>query len=184
MPASSGPTTFALRAARSPAFWSSAALTPAYLARADGASGARHQGVVIGIGLNVNVDEESFPSDLRPRATSLAILGGGKPIDRSELARDLIGRLDVWYEHITSLGPGVLNDPWRARSEHLGNMVRVVTRDHELRGRLIDLDLERGLTLDLEAARRGVSDALSTHGPELESSLRQVALSNVLALEA
>jgi len=159
------------------------ALTPAYLARADGASGARHQGVVIGIGLNVNVEEESFPSDLRPRATSLAILGDGKPIDRSQLARDLIRRLDVWYEHIMSLGPGVLNDPWRDRSEHLGSMVRVVTCDEELRGRLIDLDLDRGLTLDLEAARRGVSDAFSPRGPELESSLRQVALSNVLALE-
>ena len=36
----------------------------------------RHQGVVIGIGLNVNVDQENFPADLRPRATSLAILGG------------------------------------------------------------------------------------------------------------
>ncbi len=82
-----------------------------------------------------------------------------------------------------SLGPGVLNDPWRDRSEHLGNMVRVVTRDHELRGRLIDLDLDRGLTLDLEAAGRGVSDSFSPRGPELESSLRQVALSNVLALE-
>jgi BirA family transcriptional regulator, biotin operon repressor / biotin---[acetyl-CoA-carboxylase] ligase len=159
------------------------ALTPAHLARADGASGARHQGVVIGIGLNVNVDEESFPSDLRPRATSLAILGGGEPIDRSQLARDLIRRLDVWYEHIMSLGPGVLNDPWRDRSEHLGNMVRVVTCDEELRGRLIDLDLDRGLTLDLEAATRSVSDPFTPRGPELESSLRQVALSNVLTLE-
>ena len=151
--------------------------------RADGASGARHQGVVIGIGLNVNVDEESFPSELRPRAISLAILGGGKPIDRSELARDFIGRLDVWYEHIMSLGPGVLNDPWRDRSEHLGNMVRVVTYDEEFRGRLIDLDLDRGLTLELKATRRSVSDAFSPRGPELESSLRQVALSNVLTLE-
>ncbi len=140
------------------------ALTPAYFARADGESGTPGQGVVIGIGLNVNVDEESFPSDIRPLATSLAILGGGESIDRSQLARDLIGRLDAWYEHILSLGPGVLNDPWRARSEHLGNMVRVVTRDHELHGRLIDLDLDQGLIL------------------ELESSLRHVALSNVLAL--
>jgi BirA family biotin operon repressor/biotin-[acetyl-CoA-carboxylase] ligase len=159
------------------------ALTPAYFAPADGASGAPHQGVVIGIGLNVNVDEESFPLDLRSRATSLAILGCGEPIDRSQLARDLIGRLDVWYVQILSLGPGVLNDPWRARSEHLGRMVRVVTGDHELRGRLIDLDLERGLTLELEAPWEGVSSALPSRGPDQGSGLRQIALSNVLALE-
>jgi BirA family biotin operon repressor/biotin-[acetyl-CoA-carboxylase] ligase len=159
------------------------ALTPAYLAPADGAGGAPPQGVVIGIGLNVNVDEESFPADLRPRATSLAILGGSASIDRSQLARDLIRRLDAWYEQILSYGPGVLNDPWRARSEHLGNMVRVVTGDHELRGRLIDLDLDRGLTLDLETAREGVSHAVPSRGPDRESDLRQIALSSVLALE-
>ncbi|MGA2704386.1 MAG: hypothetical protein ABSH35_25225 [Isosphaeraceae bacterium] len=58
-----------------------------------------------------------------------------------------------------------------------------MTRDHELRGRLVDLDLDRGLTLELEAARRGVSNTLPARGPKRESSLRQVALSNVLALE-
>src|SRR5208282_1344357 len=57
------------------------ALTSACFARADGESGSPGQGVVIGIGLNVNVDEESFPTDIRPMATSLAILGGGEPID-------------------------------------------------------------------------------------------------------
>jgi len=160
------------------------ALTPAHLARADGVGAALHHGVVIGIGLNVNVDDESFPADLRPKATSLAILGGAEPIDRSQLARDLIRRLDVWYDHILSLGPGVLNDPWRARSEHLGNMVRVVTRDQELHGRLIDLDLERGLTLDLEAVRAGASNAFPSRGPEHESSLMQLAVSDVLILES
>jgi BirA family transcriptional regulator, biotin operon repressor / biotin---[acetyl-CoA-carboxylase] ligase len=158
-------------------------LTPAYLASANGESGAHYQGVVIGIGLNVNVEEESFPSDLRSRATSLAILGGGESIDRSELARDLIQRLDVCYEQIMSLGPGVLNDLWRGRSEHLGRMVRIVTHDDELHGRLIDLDLDRGLTLELDATRRSIPDAFSARGPELDSRLRQVALSNVLSLE-
>jgi hypothetical protein len=62
-------------------------------------------------------------------------------------------------------------------------MVRVVTCDEELRGRLIDLDLDRGLTLECKSTRRSISDAFSPRGPELESSLRQIALSNVLALE-
>ena len=69
------------------------ALTPVCLARVDDKVQAPHQGVIIGIGLNVNLHEDSLPSDLRPRATSLAILGGGESIDRSLVARDLIRRL-------------------------------------------------------------------------------------------
>jgi len=159
------------------------ALAPACFTPAEGDRGASHQGVVIGIGLNANVNEESFPADLRSKVTSLAILAGGEPIDRSELARDLIRRLDIWYEQSLSTGPGVLNHPWRDRSEHLGKLVRVVTRADELRGRLIDLDLDHGLTLELQAVGPNDSDAYSSPGPELESRRRQVALGNVVTLE-
>ncbi len=133
--------------------------------------------------MNANVPEESFPSDLRSRATSLAILLGGEPIDRSHLARDLIRRLDDWYERIKSVGACVLNNPWRARSEHLGNMVRVTTRDEELRGRLIDIGLDRGLTLELGGGERSVADTIADGSPERELNPRQIALSHVLALE-
>ena len=143
----------------------------------------RDPGVVIGIGLNVNVPEESFPSDLRPRATSLAILGRGEPIDRSRLARDLIRRLDGWYEHIKSEGPGVLNGPWRARSEHLGNMVRITTRDEELHGRLVGLELDRGLTVELNGSEPAAYGPATADSPEPGPKLRQVALSHVLTLE-
>jgi BirA family transcriptional regulator, biotin operon repressor / biotin---[acetyl-CoA-carboxylase] ligase len=161
------------------------ALAPASasLARPDGDASPRHRGVVIGIGLNVNVDQESFPSDLRRRVTSLGILTGGEPIDRSELARDLIRRLDTWYEQILTMGPGVLNDSWRERSEHLGNLVRVVTPGDQLRGRLVDLDLHRGLTLDLGAESQIGPEIDSPGTTEIQPRLRQVALGNVLALE-
>jgi BirA family biotin operon repressor/biotin-[acetyl-CoA-carboxylase] ligase len=110
---------------------------------------SRLRGAVIGIGLNVNLDLDVFPPDLRPRVTSLGILCGGSMIDRSDLARDLIERLDGWYHRTLSAGQGALSGPWRALSEHLGGIVRVVTPGHQLRGRLVDLDLERGVTLDL-----------------------------------
>jgi BirA family biotin operon repressor/biotin-[acetyl-CoA-carboxylase] ligase len=135
----------------------------------DGRSHLR--GVVIGIGLNVNVDLEVFPPDLRPRVTSLGIQSGGSVIDRSELARDLIGRLDDWYGRTLAAGPEALSGPWRARSEQLGSVVRVVTPSDQVRGRLVDLDLERGLTLELDKAGPG--------GPEH----LQLALSSILALD-
>ena len=133
--------------------------------------GQRPRGVVIGIGLNVNIAADSFPANLRPTATSLAVVAGGGTIDRSDLARDLVCRLDVWYGQVLDHGPEVLNEPWRTRSEHLGNLVRITTRTQTLHGRLIDLDLLRGLTIE-------------PYGPAGSGAARTlVALGDVLALE-
>src|SRR5262249_42762738 len=72
---------------------------------AGAAEGARSQpseasgrAAVIGVGLNVNLDRDALPADLRTRATSIRIEQGGRALDRSEVARDLIRRLDHWYE--------------------------------------------------------------------------------------
>ena len=59
---------------------------------------------VIGIGLNVNLDIHAFPAELLARATSIRIERGDNPADRSEVARDLIRRLDHWYQAVRSAG--------------------------------------------------------------------------------
>jgi len=105
--------------------------------------------VVIGIGLNVNVEEHDFPDDLRPRATSLLIEGGGDPLDRSEICRDLIRRLDHWYDLSRTTGPQALNDAWRALSEHVGRVVRITTASGIVTGTLVNIDLIAGLSVDI-----------------------------------
>jgi len=106
----------------------------------------RGSAAVVGIGLNANVAFDDLSAELRATATSLCLLGGG-PVDRSELARALIVRLDHWYNRGLIGGPETLNSPWRERSEHLGQAVRMTTTSGPLFGRLDDLDLLRGLTL-------------------------------------
>jgi BirA family biotin operon repressor/biotin-[acetyl-CoA-carboxylase] ligase len=109
------------------------------------------QATVIGIGLNVNFDRDALPAELEGRATSIRIERGGLPVDRSEVARDLIRRLDYWYDAVRSQGSAALNAPWRDRNELLGQAVRVSTPSGPHSGRLIDLDVRLGLTLDLAA---------------------------------
>ena len=140
-------------AGRSPESWSNAHRLPAGRPRTirDGEPAC---GVVIGIGLNVNLDRDAFPSDLRARATSLRIERDGTTVDRSEVARDLIRRLDHWYDASLSFGCETLNAPWRARSEHFGRIVRVATPAGPRAGRLVDLDVRNGLTLALEREGR------------------------------
>ena len=106
----------------------------------------RGPGTVLGIGLNVNV--EAFPAEIRDSATSLRVLAG-REFDRSEIARDLVRRLDFHHARALASGPETLGDPYRARSEHFGRDVAVATASGTIDGRLIGLDLREGLTLEL-----------------------------------
>ncbi len=101
---------------------------------------------VIGIGLNVNLSRDDLPADLRSRSTSIRI-ESGRVADRSEVARDLIRRLDHWYATVRSFGCAALNTPWRNPIESLGQIVRVTTPHGPRIGRLVNLHLSLGLTL-------------------------------------
>src|SRR5206468_5331695 len=77
----------------------------------------------------------------------------GRPLDRSEIARDLIRRLDFHHAQAVEAGPYSLNDHYRGRSEHLGHEVEVGTATGPIAGRLVDLDLRSGLTLECTDGR-------------------------------
>jgi BirA family biotin operon repressor/biotin-[acetyl-CoA-carboxylase] ligase len=116
----------------------------------------RGSGAIIGIGLNANLRSEDLPESIAESATSLRILLDAS-VDRSELARALLRRLDDWYERGRTAGPETLGPAWRDRSEHLGRPVCVTTPTGPRVGRLEDLDLQRGLSLALP---QGVREAI------------------------
>jgi BirA family transcriptional regulator, biotin operon repressor / biotin---[acetyl-CoA-carboxylase] ligase len=126
----------------------------------------RGPAAIVGIGLNVNLGPDDFPEALRDSASSLQVLAGA-PLDRSELARALIGRLDAHYDRGLAEGPAALSGPWRARLEPLGRMVRLETAGGPVVGRLVDADLARGLAVATDGGRT-----------------RRVAAPEVLALSA
>jgi BirA family transcriptional regulator, biotin operon repressor / biotin---[acetyl-CoA-carboxylase] ligase len=110
----------------------------------------RGQGTVLGIGLNVNV--EDFPDELRDSATSLQRLLD-RPFDRSEVARNLIQRIDFHHARALDSGPETLDEPYRQKSEHLGHQVEVSTGSGSIVGRLVGLDLRSGLTVETDVGR-------------------------------
>ena len=108
----------------------------------------RGRGVVVGIGLNVHHRPGDFPPALAQPAASLAMLAPG-PLDRSELARDLIRGLDRWYGRGLGGDLAGLDEAWRSRFEPLGRPVRLETgAGRVLVGRLTDAGLGRGLLLE------------------------------------
>ena len=112
----------------------------------------RGAGTVLGIGLNVNVPWDAMPELLRDTATSLQILGGS-PLDRSDLVRSLLRRLDYWYHLGMEAGPASLIPTWRVASEHLGRAVAVETPAGMIFGTVADLDPLTGLFLILPDGR-------------------------------
>ena len=122
----------------------------------------RAGGAVVGIGLNATAGLADFPESLRRSAASLAMLTT-RPVDRSEVARDLIRRLDHHYQRGLEQGPEAIDAPWRGRLERLGESVRVETTSGPIVGTLLDAGLRRGLALGpldgRDAAPRRVAPA-------------------------
>jgi BirA family biotin operon repressor/biotin-[acetyl-CoA-carboxylase] ligase len=106
----------------------------------------RGAGVVIGIGLNVNVLEHELPESITQSATSLRILTGASH-DRSEVARDLIQRLDQLYILSRDVGSERLDSSWSSLLEPLGREVSLSTTRGDFRGKLVEADLAHGLSV-------------------------------------
>lgn len=77
--------------------------------------------VVVGIGVNANVD--SFPRELASRATSLSLSLGG-PVDRPLLACRLLESLEAAYDRMRAQGPAVAVSAWRTFAD-LPSRVRI-----------------------------------------------------------
>lgn len=108
----------------------------------------RGAGAVVGVGLNANTTADEFPEDLHDSATSIRIeRGSAGPVDRSELARDLIRTFDRWYASGIEFGTSPVAIAWLHRFEHAGRRVRVETTKGPRTGRLIGADLRQGVFL-------------------------------------
>jgi BirA family biotin operon repressor/biotin-[acetyl-CoA-carboxylase] ligase len=120
----------------------------------------RRKATVVGVGLNVSIRPEDFPSDLRMPATSLEA-ECGSPVDRTELAAELLRRLDVGYREALERGTNGVFERWPEYAEDLsGRWVRATTSRTTLEGRLISLSPRQGARL---AAADGSVVAIDPH---------------------
>lgn len=105
--------------------------------------------IVIGMGLNVNIQPEDIPDELKSVATSLAIIQGS-PVDRKQLLAKILEELETIYEKIGREGFGPLLDEWRKRSITLGKIVDVYGFDQQFSGKAIDIDEDGALLIERE----------------------------------
>lgn len=95
--------------------------------------------LVIGIGLNANIEQPKLP----PGGTSIQSIVG--PVDRRELTQSLL-------EHLSALceTPEDIIDAWREHARTLGQRVRVETHSETLVGRAVDIEFPGTLCVELD----------------------------------
>jgi len=104
--------------------------------------------VILGIGVNLNMRAEQFPTDLRYPATSVA-LEQGAPVSRLDFARALFRRLDDTYFLYLEKGFQPVVREWEGLCDMIGGEVEVDYQDRFVRGRAEGLDPDGALMLRL-----------------------------------
>lgn len=103
------------------------------------AQGERVGHVVLGIGLNVNLEPADLPEELRALATSLRIERGGEPVARSLAVARLLARLELWLSRHEAEGFAPVRARFRELSSTLGRRVRAELPGGVVQGEAVDL---------------------------------------------
>ncbi len=110
-----------------------------------GAEATRVAFLVLGIGVNLNVDRSDFPEEFRALATSLAS-HAGHPIDRLAFTRRLYNRLEATLDACAQGGFAVVRPAFEARFRMPGRRVRVRELDgSEISGTALGIDVDGAL---------------------------------------
>jgi BirA family biotin operon repressor/biotin-[acetyl-CoA-carboxylase] ligase len=105
--------------------------------------------IILGIGVDVNVDAGELPPEVRPLATSLKIEAGAE-IPRVELAAQIIRELDRDYARICAGKFAEVADEWEAGCATIGRNVTVQMGDRKICGRAESLDDDGALLVRTE----------------------------------
>ena len=102
--------------------------------------------VVVGIGINVNLNREQFSHDIQSIATSLA-MEAGREISRLELIISLYENLAKWYRGLLQSGFDPIKERWLALSPMIGKPVSVMFHEEAVSGKAIGLGEDGSLIL-------------------------------------
>lgn len=105
--------------------------------------------LVVGIGINVNLDIASLPDEIREIATSLSFHLGHK-VSRVEVLQRCLSEIEKYYNTWKSEGFEVILSEWKELTHTLGRWVRVnIINDDVVEGWAEDIENDGSLRLRL-----------------------------------
>lgn len=102
--------------------------------------------VILGFGVNLNMDGKSFPGEIRKVATSLK-QEMGRAVSRNDFLQVLLQKLEAWYELFLKEGASPILQAWRDRAQMKGRPVRVNASGQTWTGVAVDIDSDGSLIL-------------------------------------
>jgi BirA family biotin operon repressor/biotin-[acetyl-CoA-carboxylase] ligase len=108
--------------------------------------------IILGIGVDVNLDAGEFSAELKKTATSLKT-ETGESVSRAELAAAILRELDFDYSRICGGKFSQVADEWEEHCATIGRNVTVHIGERKIRGRAESLDDDGALLLRSEHGR-------------------------------
>jgi BirA family biotin operon repressor/biotin-[acetyl-CoA-carboxylase] ligase len=105
--------------------------------------------VILGVGVDVNLEAKEFLPELRKAATSLKI-ESGKMVGRADLAAAILRELDHDYSRVGGGFFSKVADEWEERCSTIGKNVTVQIGARKIRGRAESLGEDGALLLRTE----------------------------------
>jgi BirA family biotin operon repressor/biotin-[acetyl-CoA-carboxylase] ligase len=109
--------------------------------------------VILGIGVNLNMDGKMLPKEIRGVATSLK-MEMGKTVSRKEFVRCLLEALEKWYDIFLRKGGNAVLEAWKEWAQIKGKAVKVTSFGETWVGRAVDVDSEGRLILETGKGER------------------------------
>jgi BirA family biotin operon repressor/biotin-[acetyl-CoA-carboxylase] ligase len=103
---------------------------------------------VTGIGINVNMDSDTLPNEIKEIATSIKI-ETGMPYSRAEILTEILNQIDCWYGVLKEKRRKELLYEWQLLTSTLGKKVKIITSKETLTGLAESIDNEGMLVLRL-----------------------------------
>jgi len=89
--------------------------------------------MVIGVGIDCNLDHDDYSAELAGKATSL-FLETGEPVDRSSLIAAFVAEFDELYRLYMENGFAPIRTLWESLSVTLGQRISLIIGDRQITG--------------------------------------------------
>jgi BirA family biotin operon repressor/biotin-[acetyl-CoA-carboxylase] ligase len=103
--------------------------------------------VVVGVGLNVNIQRESLAEGLGERATSI-LIETGESFSRVRLLKAFLKHFETYYKILQGEGFEPIRNRWKELSDIIGQRVGVEMIGNVRTGRVVDIDPDGVLILE------------------------------------
>lgn len=98
--------------------------------------------LIVGIGINTNIDSDDFPLEMRPFCTSL-LEQGQRQVPHNELLARVLAQFNQYYNRFMQEGFPAILPEFKAKCLHLGQQVELMQGSRKISGINIDIN-QRG----------------------------------------